>query len=148
MHKRIAQFPILAISAVLVFSATAQQELTIDQVMSPDELRSTGVSALTQGQRKELDRWLTRYTNVLLAGKRKTGGCDPAIETRIDGDFEGWEDETTYKLRNGQIWQQARYHYHYHYAYAPEVTIYSTAEGCAMKVSDDDDEPIPVRRLK
>src|SRR5580704_10697453 len=145
MNRR---FVLLGISAIFVFSATAQQELTIDQVMSPDELKSTGVSALTQGQRKELDRWLTRYTNVLLAEKRKTGGCDPAIETRIDGDFEGWEDETTYKLRNGQIWQQASYHYHYHYAYAPEVTIYSTAEGCAMKVSDDDDEPIPVRRLK
>jgi hypothetical protein len=142
------RFVLLGIFAIFVFSATAQQELTIDRVMSPDELKSTGVSTLAQGQRRELDRWLTRYTNVLLAEKRKSGGCDPAIETRIDGDFEGWEDETTYKLRNGQIWQQARYHYHYHYAYAPEVTIYSSSEGCAMKVSDDDDEPMLVRRLK
>jgi hypothetical protein len=142
------RFVWLGISAVLVFSATAQQQLTIDQVMSSDELKSTGVSTLSQTQRKELDRWLTRYTYLLLAEKKKSNECDPAIETQIDGDFKGWTGETLYKLRNGQIWQQATYHYHYHYAYAPEVTIFSGAEGCAMRVSDDDDEAIPVRRLK
>jgi hypothetical protein len=61
----------LGISVVLVFSATAQQQLTIDQVMSSDELKSTGISTLSQSQRKELDRWLTRYTYVLLAEKEK-----------------------------------------------------------------------------
>jgi hypothetical protein len=136
------------ISTVLVFSATGQQQFTIDQVMSSDELKSTGVSALSQTQRGELDRWLTRYTNLLLAEKKKSAACDPAIETQIDGDFKGWVGETIYKLRNGQIWQQATYHYHYHYAYAPEVTLYSTAEGCAMRVSGDDDQGIAVRRLK
>jgi hypothetical protein len=142
------RFVLLEISAVLVFSATAQRQLTVDQVMSSDEMKSTGVSTLSQAQRTELDRWLTRYTYLLLAEKKKSGGCDPAIEARIDGDFEGWEGETIYKLRNGQIWQQASYHYQYHYAFAPEVTIYSTAEGCAMRVSGDDDQPISVRRLK
>jgi hypothetical protein len=142
------RFVLLGISAVLVFSAAAQQQLSIDQVMSLDELKSTGVSTLSQAQRKELDRWLTRYTYVLLAEKKKSSGCDPAIEARIDGDFEGWEGETIYKLGNGQIWQQASYHYHYHYAYAPEVTIYSTAEGCALRVAGDNDQPISVRRLK
>ena len=107
-----------------------------------------GVSALSQVQRKELDRWLTRYTYLLLAEKKKSTSCDPAIETQIDGDFKGWEGETIYKLRNGQVWQQASYHYHYHYAYAPEVTLYSTADGCSMRVAGDDDEAIPVRRLK
>ena len=138
----------LGVSVVLVLSATAQQQLTIDQVMTPNELKSTGVSALTQAQRAELDRWLTRYTYLLLAEEKKSTACDPAIETQIDGDFKGWEGETIYKLRNGQIWQQATYHYHYHYAYAPEVTLYSTGNGCAMRVSGDDDEAIIVRRLK
>ena len=147
MKLRVA---LLGLSTVLALSATAQRQelLTIDQVMTPDELRSTGVGSLSQAQRKELDRWLIRYTSLLLADKRKSSGCDPAIETQIDGDFNGWDGETIYKLRNGQIWQQAAYHYHYHYAYAPEVTIYSTTGGCSMRVSDDDDEPISVRRLK
>jgi len=41
---------------------------------------------------------------MLLAEKKKSGECDPAIETHIEGDFEGWEGETIYKLSNGQIW--------------------------------------------
>jgi hypothetical protein len=134
--------------AIIILTASAQQTLTIEQVMTAEELKSTGVSTLTPAQRKKLDRWLMRYSRMLLAETKKTGSCDPAIETQIDGDFEGWEGETIYKLRNGQIWQQASYHYHYHYAYAPEVTIYSTSSGCAMRVSDDYDEPISVRRLK
>jgi hypothetical protein len=103
---------------------------------------------LSQTQRKELDRWLARYTFLILEEKKITSGCDPVIETRIDGEFNGWDGETVYKLRNGQIWQQASYHYHYHYAYAPEVTIYPTAGGCALRVSDDDDEAISVPRLR
>jgi len=48
------RFVWLGISAVLVFSATAQQQLTIDQVMSSDELKSTGVSTLSQTQQRNL----------------------------------------------------------------------------------------------
>ena|ERR1700719_1469482 len=44
---------VLGISAIIVLSATAQQTLTIEQVMSPEELKSTGVSTFTQAQRKE-----------------------------------------------------------------------------------------------
>lgn len=48
------------------------------------------------------------------------------IETRIDGDFEGWEGETVVKLMNGQIWIQTEYYYHYHYAYAPSVIVFQS----------------------
>jgi hypothetical protein len=74
--------------------------------------------------------------------------CSPAVESQIDGDFNGWNDEVIYKTTNGQIWQQANYHYHYHYAFQPEVTIYSTSRGCHMKVDDDDDEGVDVIRIK
>src|SRR3989344_2622108 len=48
------------------------------------------------------------------------------IESSIDGEFNGWEGETIYKLINGQYWQQSAYHYHYHYAYSPKVLIYGS----------------------
>jgi hypothetical protein len=69
------------------------------------------------------------------------------IESRIDGEYKGWEGNTIYKLRNGQIWQQSSYHYHYHYAYSPEVLIYNDS-GFKMKVVGDDDQAIGVVRLK
>lgn len=37
-----------------------------------------------------------------------------AIETSIDGDFEGWDGETIFKMMNGSIWQKASYNYTYH----------------------------------
>lgn len=75
--------------------------------------------------------------------------CEFAIETNIAGDFNGWDDETIYKMDNGQIWQQSNYHYHYHYAYHPSVVIYKTRYAtCHIRVTDDDDEGVDVVRLK
>ena len=144
---------VLTVAAFAVRLASAQQgrEVTFDQVMTPEELKSTGVASLSAPQRRELDSWLSRYTALLLASqtpRKAKSDCDPAIETQIAGDFKGWEGETIYNLLNGQIWQQSSYHYHYHYAYAPEVTIYASAGACLMKVTDDDDQPISVRRVK
>src|SRR5258706_12122863 len=75
--------------------------------------------------------------------------CNPAIETHIDGDFNGWEGETLYKMDDGSIWQQSTYHYHYHYTYHPSVTIYPTRAGtCHIKVEGDDDDGADVERIK
>ncbi len=69
------------------------------------------------------------------------------IETKIDGDFEGWEGETIFKMMNGSIWQQSSYAYTYHYAYMPDVIIYRKAGLYYMKVEDVDDE-IQVRQIR
>jgi hypothetical protein len=74
-------------------------------------------------------------------------GSPSAIETEIEGDFNGWDGETIFKLANGQIWQQAEYDYEYEYAYRPEVLIYNTAGGYKMKVEGMEDT-IFVKRLK
>lgn len=69
------------------------------------------------------------------------------IESRIDGDFEGWEGDTIFKLQNGQVWQQVEYDYHYHYAYMPEVMIVRTSRGWVMSV-DGVAKTIGVERLR
>src|SRR6266498_1375021 len=109
--------------------------LTMGQVMTPEEMKAAGISTLYPAQREVLDHWLNRYTLLLVSERKGSGECDPAIETQVNGEFTGWSGETIYKLRNGQIWQQASYHYHYHYAYAPAVTIYSSSSGCSMRVA-------------
>lgn len=75
------------------------------------------------------------------------GGCSSAIESQIQGTFEGWSGETIFKLTNGQIWQQSSYAYTYSYSYSPEVLIYSGGGGCKMKVNGVSDS-ISVNRLK
>jgi hypothetical protein len=74
--------------------------------------------------------------------------CNPAIETRISGDFNGWDDETIYKMDDGSIWRQTNYHYHYHYAYHPSVTIFPNRSGaCHILVEGDSDEGVDVERI-
>ncbi|WP_017931523.1 hypothetical protein [Robiginitomaculum antarcticum] len=60
------------------------------------------------------------------------------VETRIDGEFEGWDGETIFKMSNGQIWQQSEYNYHYRYAYRPEVFLFKDNGRWKMKVDGVD----------
>jgi hypothetical protein len=46
------------------------------------------------------------------------------IKSKIDGDFEGFDDENLFPLYNGQYWIQKNYKYWYHYSYMPNITIY------------------------
>jgi hypothetical protein len=69
------------------------------------------------------------------------------IESRISGNFEGWDGDTILKLENGQVWQQVTYAYTYHYAYRPEVWIIKTHGAYKMKV-DGVAGSIFVKRIK
>lgn len=141
--------------AVCALTAQQYQSLKMSSVMTNDEFVESGIGSLTPLQRAALDRWLNRYTAHVLQATSKVpstintvhSGCTPAIETTIDGDFEGWEGETIFKLSNGQIWQQSEYSYTYSYAYMPEVTIYAAGGGCKLKV-EDENETILVKRIK
>lgn len=57
-----------------------------------------------------------------------------AVQSKIDGEFEGWDGETIFILVNGQIWQQSSYSYLYHYAYNPSVLIYQSGGRWMMSV--------------
>lgn len=162
-HRRVRLAAVAVLLAVLACVVAGQEELnlTMDQVMTPSELRETGVASLSPAQRAALDAWLNRYTHTVARIVSKSidsqsdsastrparTSCSPAIESSVDGEFHGWDGETIFKLANGQIWQQAEYEYDYEYDYAPDVTIYAVADGCRMKVEDVDDT-ILVKRIK
>jgi hypothetical protein len=69
------------------------------------------------------------------------------IDTRIDGDFNGWEGSTTWVMDNGQIWQQEQYCYYYHYASHPKVIIYPSDNKWFMRV-EGVDKQLQVQRIK
>lgn len=79
-------------------------------------------------------------------GASASGGGD-VIEAQIDGEFQGWEGETIFKLTNGQIWQQSSYAYTYTYKYMPKVMIIKTTSGYELHV-DGMDQRIRVRRIR
>ena len=57
------------------------------------------------------------------------------IESRIEGEFKGWDGKTSYKLLNGQVWQQSTYKYEYKYAYMPEAVVYEATGGYKMRTA-------------
>jgi hypothetical protein len=59
---------------------------------------------------------------------------DVVVESRIKGDFDGWDGDTIFELANGQIWQQSRYGTRFASRYRPKVTIYRIAGGHEMEV--------------
>lgn len=69
------------------------------------------------------------------------------IESKIDGDSEGFEGDTIFKLTNGQIWQQTEYHYHYHYKFMPSVIIFKSGDTYKMQI-EGIDRSVRVQRLK
>jgi len=69
------------------------------------------------------------------------------FESKIAGEFKGWEGSTEFKLTNGQIWKQTQYDYHYHYAYMPNVMIYNDGYSVKLKV-EGVDKIISVTKIK
>lgn len=124
----------------------ADQVLRIKNLMTPSEFKLCGLEKLSRKELARLDSWLRLYT--LRVVQALAGDSSPdVIESRIEGEFEGWDGDTIFKLENGQIWQQSSYAYTYHYAYRPEVLIYKTNGRYKMKV-EGIDETIYVERIK
>lgn len=67
-------------------------------------------------------------------------------ESRIAGEFSGWDGDTVFALDNGMKWQQARYAYRYHYAYRPRARVFRDGGRILLEVEGMNDV-IEVRRL-
>ena len=87
--------------------------------MSVADFRVTGLDHLSDAQIKALDAWIADYQ------RNHAGTCMPAatapgaaptvaagapvdtpIVAHLVGSFRGWGGSTTFKLDNGQVWQQ------------------------------------------
>src|SRR5688500_9081354 len=96
--------------------------MKIQELLSRTALQEAGLHKLSPQQLSALNRWLADYTMRAIriaAGKsvpEVTSEAKPpgeAIESHIDGSFQGWSGETVFKLENGQYWQQTDYDYEY-----------------------------------
>ena len=94
------------------------------------------------------DLLMLLYSGITQAQQNTTPTVNgTVIESKIDGEFEGWEGDTIFKLMNGQIWQQDEYAYTYTYKYMPDVIIMNTSRGWIMQV-EGMTKTIRVKRIK
>lgn len=135
--------------AALAASSFAQQpKYDLDRVVPRERQHQLGIDGLSPEQRAGIAKLIVdTYQLGAQNGQAPSRGSGGAIETQVDGDFNGWEGETVVKLMNGQIWQQSGYYYHYHYTFMPKVLIYSSGGGFKMKV-DGVEKAVGVVRLK
>ena len=143
-HKALLAF-ITGCSLVVV--PTGSPSLDIRQFMTEEKFAESGLNKLSPQELQVLNKWLGEFYAVVYSSLNPKGGCSSIIESQIEGDFEGWEGETIFKLDNGQIWQQDSYAYSYHYAYRPDVMIFPDGGRCRMKV-EGANGTIVVKRLK
>lgn len=111
---------LLAAAIVLVFAPCAAAQQRIEQQMSPEQFKATGLDRLSPEQLANLNAWLNGKLEIETAKAARTakqevveenrgfatfGSSDP-ITDRISGDFRGFGKGRTYTLDNGQVWEQ------------------------------------------
>lgn len=136
-------------------SVTARaQAPAVLQTMSAVEQGATGIEKLTPAERARLEEWIHRHsTNVAQLAASSACRMAPtpvvttALESRIAGDFTGWDGATVFYLENGQVWQQTSFDRLAVYIPRPRVSFIST--GSAWRMSVEGLGPtVPVRRIR
>lgn len=121
-------------------------------ITSPGMFCGVGAKVILPDVSQEAKIWNAEFvqnSEVSLNGNSQAAKSgDPiTIEAQIDGDFEGFDGETIFKLTNGQIWQQSEYYYYYHYSFMPQVTILQSGPSFKILV-EGVPKAVGVERLK
>lgn len=87
-------------------------------------------AAEAQATASVMDKKKPGWLSALITLQKTSDKPDQAdaFETRIAGDFDGWTGHTTFRLENGQVWQQnGGESYSGDRLHAPQVKIYPGA---------------------
>lgn len=155
----------LALAVAFTASAAAQavEFSTLEERMSRAEFTAAGLQNLSPEQLKALNDWLR--INGLAPGapvaRGKSGPNDvpefypeeedrQVIESSIAGNLDGWLGKSSFKLENGQVWQQADSSRMTGLGLSsPSVRIRPTLLGnWLMYIDGCGCKPLPVRRIK
>lgn len=120
MNKLLLTLLLFAVSG----QAMAQQAFsTLEEQMTGKEFTESGLEKLSAEELAALNNWIrSRSLATVAAGAAGTATSGDGrgfenqsirdmdrstITSRLVGAFTGWDGQTTFKLENGMIWQQA-----------------------------------------
>lgn len=107
----------LVLLALAAGSATAQEFSSLEERMSAKEFKAAGLDKLTPEELAQLNAWLSQEVGEVARsaapaapvdrrGFESSGNHYDDIETRIAGEFKGWDGrDGRFVLTNGQVWQ-------------------------------------------
>ena len=130
-------------------------ESSVLNLMSAAQFSAAGLSKLLPAELRELSNWV-RTHSLMTADLARTAALNPEpapssnpgmIETRMTGDFTGWDGGTVFEFANGQLWRQTSFGTLHQYARSPKVTLVATGSGWRLQV-EGVPQSIYVRRLR
>jgi hypothetical protein len=170
MSVAIASLPV-----TVVFAAD-EPGVSIENLMTAEELEATGVADLSGRQLKALNAWLQEYLRgdagvpsvpapATSSVQSKSAANDTTtapppddsfgqrskpveMYSRIAGEFKGWTGKTRFPLENGQIWEQRKGWRWNITLDSPEVRIYKNFIGAYEMEIISEGRSIGVRRIK
>ncbi len=108
----------LALAAISPAALAGQAYVDIEQRLTAEQLRATGLDALSPTQLELLNSLLREEAvKMVEAGKAQApraqdedrkayiGLDDQPIKSRLKGSVDGWEPGTVFELENGQQWK-------------------------------------------
>jgi hypothetical protein len=129
--------------------------VSVLSLMSQEQFSAAGLSKLSPAELRALSEWV-RTHSLHVAELARTAALNPEpapsgnpgmIETRMAGDFTGWDGSTVFQFANGQLWRQASFGTLYHFQRSPKVTLVATGSGWRLQV-EGVPQSIYVRRLR
>lgn len=130
-------------------------DVSVLSLMSAQQLTAAGLNKLTPAELRALSEWV-RAHSMHVAELARTAALNPEpapssnpgmMETRMAGDFTGWDGRSVFHFANGQVWQQVSFGTVYQFARSPRVTLVATGSGWRMQV-DGVPQSIQVRRIR
>lgn len=118
-------------TALLIFgmeAAISAENPDIRTLMTAEEFAASGLGRLSAGEIEAINRWLIRYTaedaeEVMESSPAVQEISNAAIRSAIDGEFNGWNGPTRFRLKNGQVWETSSSRRYDYSAIDPEVEI-------------------------
>ena len=117
----------------------------IEEQMTLETFRATGLDKLTAEELDRLNDWLRGRLERVEEATRASAEPPTEIRSRIDGDFAGWDGDTVFRLKNGQVWEQRTGGRWRHRARDPEVVITRNLLGFYRMKLVDEDRSVGVR---
>lgn len=110
-------FALLLALSFSTFAVMADQNyINIEQRLTTEQLRDTGLNTLSAEQLKLLNQLLRDETAKAVQAE-KTGNAPPyiglddkPIKSRVIGTISGWDIDTVFELENGQKWKVLKGH--------------------------------------
>ena len=66
-------------------------------------------------------------------------------QSELDGNCKGWDGETTFKLCNGEVWEQAAFRVRHLYLSSPAVRVWRLGDASLLEL-EGSRELLPVKR--